>query len=134
MDYNDLTVSYSAEKSQKITEQLISDFATVTGDKNPLHLDEAYASKTRFKGRIAHGMIAASLIAALLSEYFPGGTYISQTLIWKSPVRIGDTITTHFTVLEKHDEKRRIGLKTECINQVGELVLTGEARIQIDKK
>ncbi len=117
------------EKSLKITDKLIVDFANMTDDKNPIHLDENFASKTFFKTRIAHGMISANLIATLLSENFPGAIYLSQTLKFLKAVKIGDTMTAKFEILEKNDEKLTIHLKTFVENQNKEITLDGEAKI-----
>jgi len=129
--YSDIAIGLSAHKSQRVTEKLIEEFAHVTGDKNPLHLNEDYAVKTIFKGRIAHGMIVASFISALLSEKFPGGIYISQDLHWTLPVRINDEITVECTVINGDEQKHEITLTTKCYNQKEEIVLEGTAIIKI---
>lgn len=107
----------------------IDQFAKLTGDENPVHVDEAFATKTRFGGRIAHGMWGASLISAVLGTKLPGpGTiYLNQTLTFNGPVRPGDTITARVTVTKVREEKRILTLETVCENQNGERILEGEA-------
>ncbi|HDM37081.1 MAG TPA: MaoC family dehydratase, partial [Candidatus Syntrophoarchaeum butanivorans] len=103
--------------SKTVTEADIVAFAGITGDFNPLHIDEVSAGKTQFKGRIAHGMLTAGFISATLSN-LPGIVlYISQTLHFRLPVRIGDTITAISEVIEKRDRKNEILLSTVCKNQ-----------------
>lgn len=106
----------------------------MSGDNYELHVDEAYAQSTRFKGRIAHGMLSASLIStvngALLQR--PGGISVSQTLHWKAPVYPGDTLTATTEVVEIVTERRRLRCKTTVVNQDGVVVLDGEAIEQKD--
>lgn len=118
-----------AEMSRTVTEADIVLFGGVSGDLNPAHFDEEKSKNTMFKGRIAHGMISASYISAVLGMRLPGpGTiYLSQTLKFLKPVRIGDTIVARAEVVELVPEKKRAVLKTECFNQNGDVVLTGEA-------
>jgi acyl dehydratase len=107
----------------------VEDFARVTGDTNPVHLDEAYAATTRFHHRIAHGMLAASYISALLGTEFPGpGTiYISQSLTFLRPVYLGDTLEVSAVVSKFRAEKSILTLETAVKNQNGDLVVSGEA-------
>jgi 3-hydroxybutyryl-CoA dehydratase len=109
-------------------------FAAVSGDTYELHVDEAYAQTTRFKGRIAHGMLSASLLStvngALLQR--PGGISVSQTLHWKAPVYPGDTLTATSEVVEIIPERRRLRCKTTVVNQDGVVVVDGEAIEQKD--
>ncbi len=120
-----------ASRSRVITEQDIVQFANVSGDHNPIHLDEAYALQTPFKGRIAHGFLTASLISGLLGNELPGpGTvYLGQTLKFLVPVSIGDTVTASVEVTAVREDKRLLTLRTDCVNQEGKLVLTGEATV-----
>lgn len=106
-------------------------YAEITGDTNPVHLDEEYARTTRFGRRIAHGMLSAGLISAVLANKLPGpGTiYLGQTLKFTAPVYLGDTITATVTVTAYDPDKRRMTLATVCINQNGDEVITGEARV-----
>jgi acyl dehydratase len=118
-----------ASRATTITDEMIRTFAELTGDSNPVHLDEAYAAGTRFGRRIAHGMIAAGLISAALANDLPGpGTvYLSQTLQFKAPVYPGDTITTTIEVKNVRADKPIVTLGTVCKNQEGKVVLEGEA-------
>src|SRR5215211_8236266 len=122
-----------ASRTTAITDEMIRTFAHLTGDTNPVHLDEAYASNTRFGRRIAHGMIAAGLISATLANDLPGpGTvYLSQTLQFKAPVYPGDTITTVVEVKSVRANKPIVTLRTSCKNQSDAVVLTGEAVVLI---
>ena len=106
-------------------------FAEVTGDKNPLHLDDEFASKTIFKRRIAHGFLTAGLISAVIGNKLPGnGTiYLSQTLNFLTPVYIGDVITAKVEVLQVSKGGKRLRLKTQVINQNGTVVIDGEALV-----
>ncbi len=124
-----LQVGDAAEFSKTVSESDVYLYAGITGDFNPAHVNEAYAKKTYFKTRIAHGMLAAGLISAILGTQLPGpGTiYMKQELSFLAPVRIGDTITARVEVTEIIKEKKQVKLRTTCSNQEGELVLDGEA-------
>ncbi|MBL8486280.1 MAG: MaoC family dehydratase [Rhodocyclaceae bacterium] len=126
----DLQPGMSASFSKTITEADILLFSGVSGDINPAHLDEEYAKNTLFKGRIAHGMLSAGLISAVLANRLPGpGTiYLGQTLKFKAPVRPGDTVTATVTVKEVNVEKRRVVLDTVC-SVAGKPVIEGEATV-----
>ncbi|MCW8985549.1 MAG: MaoC family dehydratase [Thermoanaerobaculales bacterium] len=119
----------TAFRSLTITDETIRAFADVTGDNNPVHLDDEYAGGTRFGRRIAHGMIAAGLISATLANDLPGpGTvYLNQTLKFKLPVYPGDTVTATVEVLSVRPDKPIVTLSTVCTNQKDEVVLVGEA-------
>jgi len=123
-------VGDTAEMSKTVTEEDIVLFAKVTGDHNPVHVSREFAEKTRFGERIAHGMLSAGLISAVIGMKLPGPgcLYLSQTLNFRGPVKIGDEITAHVEVAEVISEKR-LRLKTECRNQRSETVLDGEAII-----
>jgi 3-hydroxybutyryl-CoA dehydratase len=123
----------SASISKTITDRDIQAFADVTGDHNPLHLDDEYAAKTRFGRRIAHGMLSASLISAVLANELPGAgsVYLSQTLKFVKPVFPGDTVTARVTVTGVREDKPIITLETVCVNQRNELVLKGEATVLV---
>jgi len=122
-----------ASRATPITDEMIRLFADLTGDTNPVHLDETFAAGTRFGRRIAHGMIAAGLISATLANDLPGpGTvYLSQTLQFKAPVYPGDTITTTVEVKSVRPDKPIVTLITSCKNQSDAVVLTGEAVVLI---
>ncbi len=126
---DELKVGDSARISKTITETDINDFAKVTGDFNPVHLDQAYAEKTIFKGRIAHGLFSVGLFSTILGNILPGhGTiYLSQEVKFLAPVRIGDIITARVEVLELNAERNRVKFKTICTNQEGKVVVDGVA-------
>jgi 3-hydroxybutyryl-CoA dehydratase len=125
----ELQLGDSAEFSKTISEADIYLFAGLTGDFNPAHINEAYARTTFFKTRIAHGMLPAGFISAVIGCQLPGpGTvYVRQELNFLAPVQIGDTITARVEVVEINSEKKRARLTTSCMNQDGKPVLDGEA-------
>jgi 3-hydroxybutyryl-CoA dehydratase len=118
-----------AEYVRTITEEDIARFAEVSGDHNPIHLDAEYAARTPFGSRIAHGILSASFISAILGNDLPGpgAIYLGQTLKFLVPVRISDTITASAEVTAVREDKRIVTLRTDCTNQHGTVVLTGEA-------
>jgi 3-hydroxybutyryl-CoA dehydratase len=118
-----------ASRTHTISDDMIQVFADLTGDHNPVHLDDAYAAGTRFGRRIAHGMIAVGLISATLANDLPGpgSVYISQTLQFKAPVYPGDTITATVEVRAVHPDKPIVTLATACTNQHDVVVVAGEA-------
>ena len=126
---HELNIGDTAEFSKTVSESDIYQFAGITGDFNPAHMNEAYAQKTFFKTRIAHGMLSAGFISAVIGTKLPGtgSIYIQQTLSFLAPVRIGDTITAKATVTEVNTEKNRVVLHTTCSNQNGDIVVDGEA-------
>jgi 3-hydroxybutyryl-CoA dehydratase len=125
----------SASRTQIVDDETIRAFAEVTGDTNPVHLDDDYAAGTRFGRRIAHGMIAAGLISATLANDLPGpGTvYLSQSLKFKLPVFPGDTVTATIEVLTVREDKPIVTLSTICTNQDDAVVLEGEAVVLYSK-
>ena len=125
----ELKIGDSAQISKTITESDIELFARATGDFNPVHLDQAYAEKTSFKGRIAHGLLSVGLLSTILGNTLPGhGTiYLSQEVKFLAPVRIGDTITARVEVIELIPEKNRAKFRTTCTNQNGKEVVEGIA-------
>lgn len=128
-----LTIGQTASFAKTVTEADISSFAGVSGDFNPIHIDEQEAQKSIFGRRIAHGMLSASFISTVIGMYLPGrGTiYLSQSLQFVGPVFIGDTITAQVTVAEIINENKGIyKLKTQCINQEGKPVIDGEAVVK----
>lgn len=124
-----------ASRITVITDEMIHSFAELTGDTNPVHLDDVYAAGTRFGRRIAHGMIPAGLISAALANDLPGpGTvYLSQTLQFKAPVYPGDTITTTVEVKTVRPDKPIATLVTICTNQEQKIVLEGEAVVLVSQ-
>jgi 3-hydroxybutyryl-CoA dehydratase len=131
MRFEDLQIGQSAEFEKAISDEDISMFARATGDFNPVHLDEEIAAKSRFKGRIAHGMLSAGVISAAIAGHFPGSIYMSQSLRFTAPVRIGDKVTARIEIIEVMAPKRRVRLATVCTNQNGEKVVDGEALVLI---
>ena len=125
----ELSIGDSAELTRAIREEDIQLFAKAIGDFNPIHLDEAYAQETQFKGRIAHGALSIGLLSAVLGNILPGhGTiYLSQEVKFLAPVRIGDTLTARVEVIELVPERNRAKFKTTCINQDGKVVVDGVA-------
>jgi len=123
-----------ASRTQIITPEMVQAYADLSGDTNPVHLDDHYAAKTVFGRRIAHGMIAAGLISATLANDLPGpGTiYLSQKLVFKAPVYPGDEITATVEVRSMRDDKPIVTLNTVCTNQNGDLVLDGEAVVLVN--
>ncbi len=131
-----IKVGDTALFEKTVSEEDIVAFARATGDEQPLHLDDSYAAKTRFKRRVAHGMLSAGLISAALgTKLAPHATvvYLSQSLRFLRPVFPGDTVTAKLEVTSVDPEKRFVTCSTECVNQDGESVLTGEARVLLDK-
>jgi 3-hydroxybutyryl-CoA dehydratase len=126
-----LTAGMAAEMAKTVTETDVVLYAGITGDFNPAHVNEVAAAESRFGGRIAHGMLSAGFISAVLAMRLPGpGTiYLSQSLRFTRPVRIGDTVTARVEVVEVMPAKRRARLATTCTNQLGETVIEGEALV-----
>ena len=126
-----LSIGDSAEITKTIEQSDIDAFARVTGDHNPVHVDEEFAKTTRFGQRIAHGMLTASLISAVLANKLPGegSVYLGQTLQFVAPVFPGDEITARVTVKEIREDKPIMKLETICVNQRGEIVIRGEATV-----
>ncbi|MBQ3090840.1 MAG: MaoC family dehydratase [Oscillospiraceae bacterium] len=129
-------IGQQAQMTRTISESDVYLFAGITGDLNPAHINEPYARGTRFGRRIAHGMLTAGLISAVLGTRLPGaGTiYLSQTLKFLSPVYIGDTITARVEILRLEREGKGAVLKTEAVNQDGRLVATGEAAVLLPEE
>lgn len=133
--FEDLTIGDSAERARTVAEADVQAFAEVSGDHNPVHLDEAFAATTPFKTRIAHGMLSAGYISALIAGELPGpgAIYLSQTLSFRRPVRLGDTVTTRVEVTALDAEKARATLKTTCAVE-GKTVIEGEAVIMVPRR
>ena len=131
----DLSEGISASYSKTVTEADLILFAGISGDDNPVHINEEFASQTRFKTRILHGMFSAALISCVLGTRLPGPgcIYTNQTLKFKAPVYIGDTVTTTATVVEINTERRRVKLETVCTVK-GEVVTEGVATMMVDAR
>lgn len=129
---NEIKIGDKAFFQKTISEYDAYSFAGISGDNNPAHINEVYASKTFFKGRIVHGMLTASLISAVLGTKLPGeGTiYLSQDLNFLAPVRFNDTIKAEVEVIEIDIEKNKVKLNTICTNQDDQIVLTGQAIVK----
>ena len=132
LSMNDLFVGQKAERDFLVTEETGVAFAEVSQDKNPIHLDEEYAGKTRFGKRIAHGMLMGSYISGMIGMELPGeGTiYMKQELTFLRPVYYGDKIRVEIAVSELQTEKKRAVLSTNCYNQNGEQVVAGSALVK----
>lgn len=130
--YEDIHIGDSASLSKTISEYDVYAYAGVTGDFNPVHVNTEFAKDSMFKQRIAHGMISAGLISAVLGTELPGVNtiYMNQTLSFLAPVMYGDTLTATVECKEKNDEKHRIIFRTTVTNQNGKLVTDGEAKVE----
>ena len=131
----ELSPGMSAELLVDITEERIQRFAEASGDFNPLHIDEAYAQASPYRGRVAHGLLSASFVSAVVGTILPGpgAIYLGQTLSFHKPVRIGDVVTARVTVSTIDAGSARVTLKTECLVD-GEPVLEGEATIRVPRR
>lgn len=134
--FENVNVGWTAKITKTITESDINTYALLVGDSNPQHIDEAFAKKTRFQGRIAHGFLTAGLISAAIGASLPGAIYLTQNLNFTNPVRIGDEVTAEVRVTAiLHDAPKKYVLKlsTVCINQKKERVVEGEAVILLPR-
>lgn len=131
--FEQLAPGLSVETAHEVTAREIDLFAEATGDRNPVHLDEEFASKTPFGGRIAHGMLTAGFVSAAIASKLPGpgSIYLGQSLRFTKPVRPGDTVSVKIEVLEVNSARRRVRLATVCTNQHGETVMDGEATVLV---
>jgi len=128
-----IEVGMKATRAKTISAEDVETFARITDDHNPVHLDDAYAGNTRFGKRIAHGMLTASLISALLANDLPGPgcVYMSQSLKFKAPVYLGETVTAVVEVTAFRPDRKIATLSTNCYNQDGKLVIEGEAVVLV---
>lgn len=128
-NYEDIQIGDKASFTKTISESDIYQFAGITGDYNPVHINTEYANQSVFKERVAHGILTAGFISAVLGTKLPGTDtiYLSQNLDFKAPVKIGDTVTAEVEVLEKKDRKKIIRLRTIVKNQLNVIVVDGEA-------
>ncbi|MBS3948848.1 MAG: MaoC family dehydratase [Dethiobacter sp.] len=129
--FEDIKVGDKASFSKTISEADVYGFAGITGDFNPVHVNTEFAAKSRFKQRIAHGMLTASLISTVIGTDLPGANtvYLSQEVKFTAPVFFGDTLTSEAEVIEKREDKRILVLKTTVVNQSGTLVVDGQAKV-----
>lgn len=130
MRFDELFVGQTAEYSKTVTDADVMAFAGLTGDFNPVHVDAEAAARTRFGGRVAHGMLSGGLISAAIANRLPGpgSIYLAQSLRFTAPVRLDDTVTVTVEVIELLP-KKRVRLSTRCRNQNGETVIDGEATV-----
>ena len=133
--FEHIYVGQKASIAKAITDSDILTMAELTLDRNPVHIDDAFASGTRFGGRIAHGVLAIGLISAVLGTKLPGpgSIYLSQTVEFLAPVRPGDTVTAVVEVVAIREDMQIVTLKTECHNQQKQTVLTGEAVVLVEE-
>jgi acyl dehydratase len=128
-----LAVGDKASVTRSFSPADVAAFAEITGDRNPVHLDQAYAAQTQFQNRIVHGILTAGLISAILGTELPGPgcIYLGQNLKFIGPVFIGSPVTAHVEVIKIRDDKPIVTLHTSCVNEAGELVVDGEAVVRV---
>ena len=131
----ELFIGMTAEKTVEISEQRVVLFAEASDDFNPLHMDEAFAARTAYRGRIAHGLLSASIGSAVVGTLLPGAgaIFLGQTLSFRKPVRIGDVLIARVTVAEIDHESARVVLKAEGLVN-GEVVMDGEAQVRVPRR
>ncbi|MEH6582523.1 MAG: MaoC/PaaZ C-terminal domain-containing protein [Halioglobus sp.] len=129
--YDELSIGQTASYTKVIDEKDIQLFAAVSGDVNPVHLDAQFAAGTQFKERIAHGMLTGAIISAALALELPGpgSIYLAQTLRFRLPVKIGDSVTVNLEVTEMKDRRKTVTLDCKAVNQHGKTVATGSAEV-----
>jgi len=130
--FDDLSLGMTESYEKEVKSSDVVGFAEISGDRNPIHLSEHFAAKTPFGGRIAHGLYTASLISAVIGTRLPGpgAIYMSQTLNFKAPVKIGDHVKAEVEVIELVEKGRRVKLACRCLVG-GTLVLEGEALVKV---
>lgn len=128
-----VAVGQQFSTSREVTDELVRRFAEVSGDYNPIHLDEEFAKTTRFGRRIAHGMLSGAFISAVLGNEFKDMkiVYLSQTMKFTAPVFIGDTVTATATITAIREDKNIVTLETVCTNQNGDILVKGESAVMI---
>lgn len=133
--FDELSVGQSAEATHVVGAGDVEAFAAVSGDVNPVHMDEAYAQTTTFGGRIAHGMLSAAYISAVLGNQLPGpgAIYLSQSLRFRRPVRIGDPVVARVTVKSLDAAKAHATFQTACLVN-GKTVIDGEALVMVPRR
>lgn len=132
LSYAKIVLGQTAEFSVTITESLVTEFTTVSGDISPLHVSDEYAVTTPFGKRVVHGLLIGSFFSRLVGVHLPGkfAVYLGQTLSFHKPVYIGDTVTIVGTVIQKHDSVQVIEIKTEAAVR-GEVVVSGVAKVKV---
>jgi len=133
--FTQLQIDQTAETTRLVSQQDIQNFANLSGDNNPVHLDADFAATTQFKKPIAHGMFGAGLISAVVGTQLPGPgcIYVDQQLKFRAPIYVGSEVTTRVTVIDKNERRGRVTLKTECLCD-GVVVITGEATVMVTKE
>jgi acyl dehydratase len=134
--FDEISIGQTASYSKCVEEQDVQLFAAVSGDVNPVHLDAEFAAGTAFKERIAHGMLTGAVISAAIAMELPGpgSIYLGQSLRFRLPVKIGDTVTVELEVTEKREDKGFVTLDCKVRNQDGKTVATGTAEIMAPKE
>ncbi len=129
----DLKIGDTFSTERHVTDEIVRKFAEVSGDYNPIHLDDEFAKTTRFGRRIAHGMLSGAFISAVLGNEFKERkiVYLSQTMKFTAPVYLGDTVTASATVIKIREDKGIVTLETVCTNQNGETLVKGEAVVMV---
>lgn len=130
-NFNEITLGIKAKFTVQVNEYLVDEFARVSGDNNPLHMDEKYAAKTQFGKRVCHGMLLASFFSRLVGMYVPGknALYFSQTLNFQTPCFIGDKVTVEGEVIDKSQSTRIITIRTTAFNQLDKCLVDGIAKV-----
>jgi len=133
MTFESIKLGQTVQFEIKIDEITLNDFAKLSGDYNPLHMDDDYAKSTKFGKRVCHGMLLASYLSRLVGMYLPGknALYFSQTLNFRLPCFIGDQIVIKGEVIEKHETTKIITLKTTMVNQTGQCLIDGLAKVLV---
>ncbi|MEQ8665768.1 MAG: MaoC family dehydratase [Rhodospirillales bacterium] len=133
--FEDIKEGQKAEFTKIVTEQDVEDFARISGDTNPVHLNEEYAQSTMFKGRIAHGVLTAGLISTVFGTILPGpgAIFVAKSMKFKAPVRLGDEVTAVVTVTKKHAERKFVEFETACLVD-GKPVLVGDATLMVPSR
>ncbi len=131
--YDQIEIGAAESLSLTVSAETVEQYARLVGDCNPVHLDEEFAAKSFFRKRVAHGMLAAGLVSAVLGTRLPGpgAIYLGQEIEFKRPVYLGDTITARAQVVEKEDKHKKVRLHTWVENQAGQVVLDGHASVLV---
>jgi acyl dehydratase len=131
--FDEIKIGLEHKFTEAITESILDRFANLSGDHNPLHMDENYAKNTQFKKRVCHGMLLASFFSKLVGMNIPGrnALYFSQTLNFQNPCFVGDTVTVHGQVIDKSDSTKILTIKTSVHNQEGICLIDGIAKVMV---
>jgi acyl dehydratase len=131
INFKEITIGYSKKFTVKINSKMLDDFAALSGDYNPLHMDSGYAEKTQFKKQVCHGMLLTSFFSRLIGMYIPGknALYFSQTINFRSPCFVDDIVTVIGEVTKKHETTKMITVKTEIYNQNNICLINGIGKV-----